>query len=207
MTSCVFVCIKPFGFPLVLVKYLCLNSLSTLPVLSWLSENGIVFTETFQVFTCVWFFWAPFVESKNISLFCLCMDLLLSVQPQNWQWVGSVAPCWNFFVRIGKTVQVVVKPGVLQPNFTPPWILHLFAMFQEVQALSACPFPFQEIQDPPRAVWIPLQFYWSPSLPLLCCFWRSFDSSKASWPVLDIYTTIYINIKYYILYNIFYNII
>lgn len=72
-----FICIKPFSFPLVFIKYLCLNSLSSLPelsVLSWLSENGNAFTEMFKVFTCVWFFWALFVENKNkICLFCLCM--------------------------------------------------------------------------------------------------------------------------------------
>lgn len=114
-----FICMKPFNFPLVLVKYLCLNSLSTLPVLSWLSENGSVFTEIFKVFTRVWFFWALFVESKNnICLFCLCMGFVaLNVAKELA--MGRIMESFFFLIWIGKIVMVVVKTGVLQCGDKP----------------------------------------------------------------------------------------
>lgn len=59
-------------------------------------ENGSVFTEIFQVCTCVWFSWALFVESKdNIWLFCLCMGFAafsvateLAVGRIHWRFFG-----------------------------------------------------------------------------------------------------------------------
>lgn len=116
-----FICIKPFNFPLVLVKNLCLNSLSTLPVLSCFSENGSVFTEMFKVFTCVWFFWALCVESKNnVCLFCLCMGFAaLNVARELAMGRISGSILEFFFVWRGKIVMVVVKIGVLQCGDKP----------------------------------------------------------------------------------------